>query len=234
LFYCVLFYSFLFYCVLFHSFLFYCILFFCLLFCSRLFYFVLFYSILFCSVPFFSILPHLSNDAGLSVWLTVWTASCWIMSAVSVQNCIPVLVTPTEVREYVFKRQINDSVNADLTKRWMHVLHHVLFGSIDCHQAVTVSFSSSVSCSRHSVILHAPRVLASRSHFCPEAGLRSATFPKQAFFTYLTFRSRLSDAQRPACNYSCAHCFASSDPRLISLLLTILTRVEDCSFDLQN
>jgi len=74
----------------------------------------------------------------------------------------------------------------------------------------------------------------SRSHFCPEAGRRSATYPKQAFFTYLTFRIRLSDAQRPASNYSFAHCFPSSDPRLISLVSTILTRFEDCSFDLQN
>ena len=138
--------------------------------------------------------------------------SHWIMSALPLQNCIPVLLTPTEVREYVFKRQMKCYVNADLAKRWMQVLHHVLLGSIDCHQAVTVSFSTSVSCSCYSVILHAPCVLASRSHFCPEAGLRSATFPKQAFFTYLKFRSRLSDAKRPASNYSSAHCFASSDP----------------------
>ena len=117
----------------------------------------------------------------------------------------------------------------------LHVLHHLLFGSIDCHQAVTVSFSSSVSCSCYSVIRHAPCLLASRSHFCPEAGLRSATFPKQAFFTYLTFRSRLSDAQRLACNYSFAYCFASSDPRLFfSRAAYNFDRVEDCSFDLQN
>jgi hypothetical protein len=116
----------------------------------------------------------------------------------------------------------------------MHVLHHVLFGSIDCHHAVTVSFSASVSCSCYCVILHAPCVLASRSHFCPEAGLRSATFQNQAFLTFLTFRSRVSDAQRPASYYSFAPCFASSDPRLISPVLTILTRVEDCSCDLQN
>jgi hypothetical protein len=75
-----------------------------------------------------------------------------------------------------------------------------------------------------------PCPMRSSENFCPEAGLCSATFPKQAFFTYLTFRSRLSDAQRLACNYSFAHCFASSDPRLISPLPpTILTRVEDGS-----
>jgi hypothetical protein len=188
LFYSVLFCRLLFYFVLFYSFLFYSILFSSVVFCSLLFYSVLLSSILFCSI-----LTHLSSNAGISVWLIVWITSCWIMRAMSVQNCIPVLVTPTEVREYVIKRRMN-SVNADLTERWMHVLHHVLFWSIDCRQTVTVSFSSPVSCSCYSVILHAPRALASRSHFCPEAGLRSATFPKQAFFTYLTFRSRLSDA----------------------------------------
>jgi hypothetical protein len=49
------------------------------------------------------------------------------MSVVSVQNCIPVLVTATEARKYVSKRQMKNSVKAD---RWMHVLHHVLFGRL--------------------------------------------------------------------------------------------------------
>jgi hypothetical protein len=99
LFYSIPFYPILFYSILFSSLLLCSVLYYCLLFCCFLFYSFLFYSVL-----FYSILTQLSSNTGISVWLIVWITSCWIMSAMSVQNCVPLLVTPTEVRHYVFKR----------------------------------------------------------------------------------------------------------------------------------
>jgi len=225
LYYSILFYSVVFYFVLLlYSILFCSFLFYSIMSYSILFYSILLYSVVFCSVP-----TQLSSNARISVWPIVWMTTYWTMSALPVQNCIPVLLTPTEVREYVFKRQMKSYVNADLAKRWMHVLHHVLFGSIDCHQAVTVSFPTFISFSCYSVLLHAPRVLASGSHFCPEAGLRSATFPKQAFFTYFTFRSRFE--WRPEAGKQLQFCPLFRVHRSVP---TTLTRIENCSFDRRN